>query len=170
MEPRSSRPGHGPGLDDDGDAPSGVIVAVGDWRWRRLVPQAERIARRAAERAGAAGAAVRLADDGEVRRLNGRFRGRNTPTNVLTFEPVPGSGAGGDIVLALGVVRREARDEGKRPGHHLAHLVVHGALHLQGLDHGRAGDARRMENEETRILRRLGVPNPWKPGRRGRSR
>ena len=98
-----------------------------------------------------------LASDRVVRGLNARHRGKNKPTNVLTYEqPAP------EIILALGVVRSEAAAQGRRPGHHLAHLVVHGALHLQGEDHGRAGDARRMEMAEARILHSIGVPNPWK--------
>lgn len=96
-----------------------------------------------------------LASDREVKRLNARHRGRNKPTNVLTFD-------GGDIVLALGVVRREARDAGLRPAHHLAHLVVHGALHLDGHDHHNAGETRRMEMAEARLLHGIGVPNPWR--------
>ena len=96
-----------------------------------------------------------LASDLTVRRLNARHRGRNKPTNVLTF-------GSGDIVLALGVVRREARAQGRRAAHHLAHLVVHGALHLQGHDHDDPADARRMEMEEARLLHRMGVPNPWR--------
>jgi len=110
----------------------------------------------------AAGTIV-LTSDGAVQRLNARHRGRNQPTNVLTFEPPPGL-SGGDIVLALGVVRREAAGAGRRTADHLAHLVVHGALHLRGHDHGQAGPARRMEMAEARILRRLGLPNPWKSG------
>ena len=168
MEPRSSGPGHRPGTasstaaaepDDD------VVVTVADRRWHRLVPGVERIVRRAAReaaRTGPGAAIVVLDGDRAVRRLNARYRGRNRPTNVLTFEPAPGS-TGGDIVLALGVVRREALAENKRPAHHLAHLVVHGVLHLRGHDHGGAGEARRMEAAEARILARLGVPNPWKP-------
>jgi probable rRNA maturation factor len=66
------------------------------------------------------------------------------------------------MILALGVVRREAAAESRRPAHHLAHLVVHGALHLAGYDHLAAGEARRMEQAEARILHRLRVPNPWK--------
>jgi len=104
----------------------------------------------------AGGAAnVLLADNATVRRLNARHRGRDKPTNVLTFEP-------GDIILASGIVAAEAKREGKRAGHHLAHLVIHGMLHLQGFDHDRAGDARAMEMRETRLLARLGVPNPWR--------
>ena len=121
-----------------------------------MIPHAERLAARAASVAGGAGSVV-LASDREVKRLNARHRGRNKPTNVLTFES-------GDIVLALGVLRREARAAQRQVAHHLAHLVVHGALHLQGADHHRAGDARRMEMTEARLLHRLRVPNPWKPG------
>ncbi|HYZ63517.1 MAG TPA: rRNA maturation RNase YbeY [Acetobacteraceae bacterium] len=135
-------------------ANAGPDIIIDEPKWRRLVPRAEQIARRAARVAGGAGT-VLLASDAAVRRLNARHRGRNKPTNVLTFET-------GDIVLALGVVRREARAQRRRPGHHLAHLVVHGALHLQGHDHGHPGDARRMEMEEARLLRRIGVPNPWR--------
>jgi probable rRNA maturation factor len=100
---------------------------------------------------------VVLADDRMVRDLNARHRGRNKPTNVLTYEaPEP------EVILAYGVVHREAAAQGRRPAHHLAHLVVHGALHLQHWDHEHPGDARRMEMAESRILRRIGVPNPWR--------
>jgi probable rRNA maturation factor len=119
-----------------------------------MVPRVERLAERAAAAAGGVGAVV-LASDGAVKRLNARHRGRNKPTNVLTFDS-------GDVVLAAGVVRREARAAGRRVGHVLAHLVVHGALHLRGHDHGGAGEARRMELREARILHSLGVPNPWR--------
>ncbi|HUZ62772.1 MAG TPA: rRNA maturation RNase YbeY [Acetobacteraceae bacterium] len=148
MEPRST------------NAPARIVVV--DARWRRSVRNAERIAARAAAAVGGADT-VLLADDLAVRRLNARHRGRNKPTNVLTFEPA-GPGLGGEIVLALGVVRREAASGGKLPAHHLAHLVVHGALHLGGEDHHHPGDARRMEMAEARILHRLRVPNPWRRG------
>lgn len=134
-----------------------VEVIVAEPAWRRLVPQAAAVAARAARAAGAAGGTVVLAGDRAVRRLNARHRGRNKPTNVLTY-----TAPAAEIVLALGVVRREAWAAGRRPAHHLAHLVVHGALHLAGHDHHQAGEARRMEQAETRILHRLGVPNPWK--------
>jgi probable rRNA maturation factor len=158
MDPASSRP-----------ASAGILVqdceiVLGETAWRRFLPRAERIARRAALAAGGAGCIV-LASDRTVQRLNARHRGRNTPTNVLTFEPPPGVG-GGDIILALGVVRREAAQAGRAPAAHLAHLVVHGALHLRGHDHAHPGDARRMELAEARLLHRLGVANPWKTARR----
>jgi len=130
---------------------------VADAAWRRRVPGAERIAARAASLAGR-NPTVILASDRAVHRLNARHRGRNRPTNVLSF---PGSG---EIVLALGVVCREAVAAGQSPADHLAHLVVHGMLHLGGHDHHRAGEARRMELAEARLLRRLGFANPWKRG------
>jgi probable rRNA maturation factor len=133
-----------------------IEVIVAEPGWRRLVPQAARVAARAAAAAGATGTVV-LAGDRTVRRLNARHRGRNKPTNVLTYEvPAP------EVILALGVVRREAAAASRRPAHHLAHLVVHGALHLRGHDHLAAGEARRMEMAEARILHRLRVPNPWR--------
>ena len=119
-----------------------------------MVPGAERVATRAAVAAGGVGTVV-LASDRAVQQLNARHRGRNKPTNVLTFDT-------GDVILAAGVVRREARAAGRRVAHVLAHLVVHGALHLRGHDHDEAGGARRMELREARILHRLRVPNPWR--------
>lgn len=127
-----------------------------DPAWRRFVPRVVALVSRAARAAGVAGSVV-LADDRLVRGLNARHRGRNKPTNVLTYEhPAP------ELVLALGVIRREAAAAGRRVPHHLAHLVVHGALHLRGHDHDHPGDARRMEMAESRLLHRIGVPNPWK--------
>lgn len=147
MDPDSRRGPASAGLHE----PTPVLTM--DARWRRVIPRAETIAARAAQAAGGAGVVV-LASDTAVKRLNARHRGQNKATNVLTFDS-------GDIVLALGVVQREARAAGRRPAHHLAHLVVHGALHLRGHDHGLPGDARRMEMAETRLLHRIGVPNPW---------
>jgi probable rRNA maturation factor len=141
-------------------------VIVLDPKWRGLVPHAERVAARAAAAAGGAGTVV-LSTDRAVKSLNGKHRKRNKPTNVLTFDfgdegtTHPGF-LGGDIVLALGTVRREAAAAQRSAAHHLAHLVVHGALHLRGHDHHHPGEARRMEMEEARILSGLGVPNPWK--------
>ena len=133
-----------------------VNVIVAEPAWRRLIARAESVAARAAHAAGAH-ATVVLASDRTVRRLNARHRNRNKLTNVLTYAaPAP------EMLLALGVIRREAAAAGRRPAHHLAHLVVHGALHLLGHDHHHPGDARRMELAEARILHRLRIPNPWK--------
>ena len=143
-----------------GPAPAGVPVMVAEAGWRRLIRRPEALVARAARAAGG-NCAVVLASDGAVKRLNARHRGRNNPTNVLTFDPAA-PGLPGEIVVALGTVRREAKAAAKRPAAHLAHLVVHGALHLRGHDHHAAGEARRMEMAEARLLRRLGLPNPWK--------
>jgi probable rRNA maturation factor len=150
MDPEASSSPAQAGFRDD------VNVIVAEPAWRRMVRGAEALAARAGRAAGARGTIV-LAADRTVRRLNARHRSRNKPTNVLTYSvPAP------EMLLALGVVRREASLAGRRPAHHLAHLVVHGALHLAGHDHHHPGDARRMELAEARILHRLRVPNPWK--------
>jgi|ERR1700733_5070115 probable rRNA maturation factor len=102
------------------------------------------------------------------RRLNAHFRGKDRPTNVLSF-PAPrfaAAGKGlrplGDLVICARLLRREARVQGKSLRAHWAHLVVHGALHLIGYDHERARDARRMERREIAVLRRLGFANPYR--------
>jgi probable rRNA maturation factor len=102
---------------------------------------------------------VVLTNDRTILRLNARDRGKNKPTNVLTYEQPP------EILLALETIRREAHNAGKSVAAHLAHLLIHGALHLSGHNHDQAGTARRMETTETRLLARLGIGNPWKPGR-----
>lgn len=140
-----------------------VLAAPG---WRAAVKRPEALVRRAAEaalrEAGASGAVtVLLTDDSAVKRLNSHHRAKVKPTNVLSF-PAGVPGQLGDVALALGVVRREAREAGRRTATHLAHLVAHGALHLAGHDHIAAGDARRMERAEARVMRRLGLPNPWR--------
>jgi probable rRNA maturation factor len=172
MEPGSSPTGGGAGRKPAAAAEKGkgleVEVIVQDTGWRRVLPGAEALARRAARAAlrgtgmAAGTISVLLADDRELRRLNGEHRGKDKPTNVLSF---PGDGAAGhlgDIALALGTVRREAEAAGKRPAAHFAHLVAHGTLHLLGHDHLQAGEARRMERAEARAMRRLRLPNPWK--------
>ena len=112
---------------------------------------------------------VVLADDPFIRRLNRDHRGKDQPTNVLSF-PLEGDDAAtakgrrlllGDVVLAYRTIRREAKDEGKRLASHAAHMLVHGTLHLLGFDHERAKAARIMEAHEVRILRRLGVSDPY---------
>jgi len=157
MDPDSRRSPASAGLTDDPAYVAPTVITT-EPRWRWIVPGAEMLAVRAAQVAGGAGTVV-LASDLAVKRLNAQHRGQNKPTNVLTFDS-------GDIILALGVVQREARAAGRRPAHHLAHLVVHGALHLRGYDHDQPGAARRMEMAETRLLHRLGVPDPWRSARR----
>lgn len=171
MEPGSSPTGGGAGPVPAPAAGQGkgleVAVVLQETGWRRLLPGAEALARRAAlaalREAGAAGTVtVLLADDRALRRLNGGHRGVDKPTNVLSFPGHAASGHLGDVALALGTVRREADAAGKRFAAHFAHLVAHGALHLLGHDHMAAGEARRMERAEARAMRRLRLPNPWK--------
>ncbi len=104
---------------------------------------------------------VRYVAEAEGRRLNREFRGKDCATNVLTFiyaaKPLAG-----DIVICAPVVAREAKAQGKDLAAHHAHLLVHGLLHLQGLDHVREREAEAMERRERRILEKLGFPDPYR--------
>ncbi len=126
---------------------------------RRGLPAAASF-RRWAQAAGAGAARItfRVVGRAEGRRLNLRFRRMDRPTNVLSFS----YDGQGDVVLCHPVVAREAREQGKRLRAHYAHLAVHGVLHLRGLDHEHEAGALRMERAEKRILRRLGLPDPYK--------
>jgi probable rRNA maturation factor len=104
---------------------------------------------------------VRFVDSREGRALNARYRNRHYATNVLTFVYDDAVPLAGDLVLCVPVLRREARAQGKTFRAHCAHLVIHGMLHLQGYDHERAAEARRMEVRERRILARLGYADPY---------
>jgi probable rRNA maturation factor len=131
---------------------------------------------------------VRVVGAAESRRLNSKFRGKDRPTNVLSFPAapitrrsraspsgppyralsgIPGSPASvtrplGDLVICPQVLRAEAREQQKSLRAHWAHLVVHGALHLIGYDHERQAEASRMERREIRVLRSLGFANPYR--------
>jgi probable rRNA maturation factor len=107
---------------------------------------------------------LRVVGAAESRRLNRSYRGRDHATNVLSFAygaARAARGVRGDIVLCQPVIRREARAQGKRLAAHYAHLVVHGVLHLRGMDHARRREAARMERAEIRALRRLGFADPY---------
>lgn len=108
---------------------------------------------------------IRLVGWREGARLNRHYRGKDGATNVLAFRAAaPMAGAElGDLVICLPLVLREAGEQGKAPRAHLAHLVVHGILHLLGHDHDKPATARRMEDREVRILRRLGFRDPYRP-------
>ena len=105
---------------------------------------------------------VRIVDADEGQRLNREFRGKDYPTNVLTFVYAARPLAG-DVVICAPVVAREAREQGKVVRAHYAHLVVHGLLHLQGHDHERVAEALRMEARERRMLAALGFGDPYSP-------
>ena len=114
--------------------------------------------------------AVKFADDEEVRALNAAYRGKPTPTNVLSFpmlsaaelaQPPVQGGLLGDIVLAAGVCEREAREKDSLVADHACHLIVHGTLHLFGHDHGDDAAAETMEAFERSALGRIGIADPY---------
>lgn len=158
MEPRTRPPQRHPA------GAAAVTVTLDDPRWCRAVPEPARLARRAAAAAlrlarGRGRLAVSLSDDAALRALNARHRARDYATNVLSFPSAPPLG---DVVLARRVVLAEARAERIPPAARLAHLVVHGVLHLCGHDHDGPRTARTMEAAEGAALRRLGFANPWR--------
>jgi probable rRNA maturation factor len=147
-----------------------IVVEAALWKDRRGVKP---LLRRALAEAAAmlsttdAELAIVLTDDSAIRRLNRRWRGKDEPTNVLAFpakQPRTSSSPHrliGDIVIAYQTLAREAAAAHKPFRHHLAHLAVHGYLHLSGHDHGTDGEAAVMEGLEIAILARLGIPNPY---------
>jgi probable rRNA maturation factor len=152
-----------------------VAVGVHCRQWIEALPDARQLARQAARAAFKAGAGVCgevelgvvLTGDSEQRRLNRDFRGRDAPTNVLSFAAaagVPPAGAPlllGDVVLAFETVAQEAAARGRPLADRLTHLVVHGTLHLLGWDHQSEAEAAAMELLETAILAKLGVADPY---------
>jgi probable rRNA maturation factor len=110
--------------------------------------------------------AIVLSDDSAIRALNRDWRGKDAATNVLSFPAAePGNARVsphlGDIVIAYQTAAREAAAENKPFGHHLAHLAVHGYLHLIGYDHETDRAAQRMERLERAVLARIAVPDPY---------
>ena len=148
-----------------------VFVSIDQRSWkaaRRLSRLARSAAAAALKTAGADPArfdlSISLAGDSACARLNEKWRGRLGPTNVLSF-PAAASGDGrflGDVILASGVIRREAVEQGKSVYDHTAHLIVHGVLHLLGYDHHEARSARRMERVEIRALDTIGIADPYR--------
>ena len=142
-----------------------VAIDIRDARWKSRVRTYRKTVHEACGAAFATGRrrqaemAVVLANDAFIRELNKTYRGKNKPTNVLSF---PGEGDElGDVVLALETMETEAAAQGKTLRNHLTHLLVHGTLHLMGHDHERDSDAEKMEALEIKILEKLGVSNPY---------
>jgi probable rRNA maturation factor len=109
-------------------------------------------------------ATILLTDDAEMRGLNRAWRGKDTPTNVLSFpsEDQPDfPGPLGDVVLAYETIGAEARNTGISFADHVSHLVIHGLLHLLGFDHVSDDEAERMEAIESAALAALGVADPY---------
>lgn len=105
---------------------------------------------------------LRFVNAAEGKKLNRAFRNKDTPTNVLTFPYELGKQAlCADIVFCWPVVQKEARAQGKTVKAHLAHLVIHGCLHAQGYDHEVDREARKMESLEIKLLKKLGISNPY---------
>jgi probable rRNA maturation factor len=102
---------------------------------------------------------IRVVGAAESRKLNRTWRRKDKPTNVLSFAAE--AQVLGDLAICAPVVAREAREQGKSPSAHWAHMVVHGVLHLLGYDHENDRDAQRMEAREANILAQLGMPNPY---------
>jgi probable rRNA maturation factor len=147
---------------------SGITLVVEDPNWRKLrglqtrLKQAAEAARRAAKLRG--DFTILLTGDAQLKSLNRDFRGKDTPTNVLSF-PCGDAGYRGDIAIAYGVTKKEAVAAGKRLADHAIHLAVHGVLHLASHDHVRPKDARVMESLEVKILKRLGIADPYETPR-----
>ncbi len=148
-----------------------IDVEVEDEAWTTALPDAVMLARGAAlaaldsQEAADEDVTILLTDDAAVASLNAQFRGKDGPTNVLSFEAAPNPERHlGDIALAYGVCAREAAEQGKPLSHHLQHLTVHGVLHLLGYDHIGDDDAEVMEDLERAVLAGLGVPDPYAAG------
>jgi probable rRNA maturation factor len=143
---------------EDGDWPDGEGLEAAIHRAAAALARHD-----AGTRARGAEAGVALASDAFIQRLNAAYRGKDAPTNVLSFpfQPPPGADRErrylGDLVLASETIRREAGERGIPLLHHAQHLVVHGLLHLLGHDHESDAEAEAMEGLEAEILGRLGI-------------
>lgn len=166
------------GAPSEGGEPSRTCtdITVEDDRWLSVAGLSDLIDNLAAEALRAAGlspdrcsVSIALLSDAEVQALNKAFRGKDAPTNVLSFPSsatifVTGQDGPqflGDVALAYETVVSEASAQAKTVLHHAAHLVVHGVLHLAGFDHDGDTDADRMEAAERAILAHFGIPDPY---------
>ncbi|HEY7977295.1 MAG TPA: rRNA maturation RNase YbeY [Rhizomicrobium sp.] len=144
-----------------------IEIVVEDPKWKKVSApvraRMKRAALRALEHEKAKGAlTILLSSDAKLKELNGVFRGKKKPTNVLSF-PAEANAERylGDVAIAHGVVRREADESGKRFADHLVHLAVHGVLHLLGHDHEKPKETARMEGLEREILAEFGIADPY---------
>lgn len=143
-----------------------IEVEIDEEAWSEAVPDVAEVVEKAASLAlgdTAGDVVILLADDAHVQQINGQFRDKNRPTNVLSF-PAPDSARPhlGDLILAYGVCAAEAVEQGKSLSDHLSHLTIHGVLHLLGHDHEIDDEAETMEAEERRLLASLGIADPYR--------
>jgi probable rRNA maturation factor len=144
-----------------------IDILMKEPRWKTALPGVEDLVTRALETALSHLKASRtyeisvvLTDDAEIRTLNAQWRGKDKPTNVLSF-PQDEETLLGDIILALGVIEREAAEQAKPLADHTAHLTIHGLLHLLGYDHEDEAEAGEMEGLEIEMCAQLGIKNPY---------
>ena len=143
-----------------------LTLEIENARWRRahgLSARLKRAVRAALIEAGAdetSDLTLLLTTDRRIQNLNHDFRGKDTPTNVLSF-PARAQTYLGDIAIAYGVTAKEAKAAGKTLQDHAIHLAVHGVLHLLGYDHVTSRKAKVMEPMETRILATLNISDPY---------
>lgn len=141
-----------------------IVAACPLWRGREEI-LARALAAAAAEEGASGTVSLLLGDDAAITALNRQFRGKDRPTNVLSFPPASGEhgpeGLLGDIALAAETIAMEAEFQGKPFEHHAAHLAVHGFLHLLGYDHECEADAEKMEARERAILISIGIEDPY---------
>lgn len=104
---------------------------------------------------------ISLVSDAQMKKINLQFRGKNKPTNVLSFPGIDQFFLG-DIVIAFETLEREAKEQKKTFNDHLTHLILHSILHLLGHDHEEEKEAQKMEKLEIRTLRQLDIANPYK--------
>jgi probable rRNA maturation factor len=147
-------------------------IEIADEAWNALA-NLEALAKRAVAQGLAlvdmpnAQVALNFADDETLAKLNAQWRGKSKPTNVLSFPAGPGMTPPdepvflGDVILASGVTRVEAQEQGKSWEDHTTHLILHGVLHLAGHDHETEDEAAVMEALEIRAMAALGLANPY---------
>ncbi|MBZ9847127.1 rRNA maturation RNase YbeY [Mesorhizobium sp. CA14] len=148
-----------------------IFVEAGDWpaeaELTRLVDRAVAAAFAETGAGGASELSIVFSDDAHIQTLNAGWRGKDKPTNVLSFPAFSFPKGGrlppmlGDIVLAFETVAREATLEDKPIANHISHLVIHGLLHLLGHDHETDAEAEEMEAIERAALARLAIPDPY---------
>ncbi len=144
-----------------------IDISIQCDEWKKALPGLRDLARHAVraslkhfETGTESEISIVFADDSFIRELNSRYRSKDKPTNVLSF-PQDGGPSLGDVVLAFETIKKESREQSKKLKEHTAHMLVHGTLHLMGMDHENDDEAEEMESLEILVLKGLGVKNPY---------